>query len=84
MKSRGLKILAIDMFDTNRFANNFLSIDPHRIIAVDKVDNMYNSFHKMPDLYHVKADFVPLDSLVRANDAAHCMLQVMKRICKEK
>ena len=76
LRSRGIEIIPIDRHDEMRYASNYLTVAPRRILAVDGLSPEFrNRLHKAG----VDVEWIPLNNLIRGYGAAHCMTQVLTR-----
>jgi len=73
----GFKIIPIGRGDELHYANNYLTISPRHIIAVDGQSKEYREALKDNG---VTVDWLPLENLTDGYGAAHCMTQVLKRL----
>ncbi len=74
LSSMGIKIIPVNLDDQARLANNFLTVAPREIMAVDGQSDKFKSQLK----YHgVKVTWLPLKNLTKGYGAAHCMTQVI-------
>lgn len=76
---RGCKIIPINKQDELHYANNFLTIGPRHICAID---NQSPEFANVLKENNVKVDWIPAENLICGYGAAHCMTQVIKRTVK--
>jgi len=76
IRSRGFEIIPIDEIDEDHYANNFLTIAPRHIMAVD---GQSAELQKRFNDAGVKVEWVPLENLIDGYGAAHCMTQVLRR-----
>lgn len=76
LRSRGFRIIPVEGEDETRYANNFLTIAPRRIMAVA---GQSEAFAKALDEAGVQVEWLPLDNLICGYGAAHCMTQVLLR-----
>ena len=76
LRKRGVKIIPIDPDDEMHYANNFLTIAPRHIMAVDGQSRDLQEHFRQAG---VKVEWIPLESLIDGYGAAHCMTQVLKR-----
>ena len=76
LRSRGFKIIPIDVDDELHYANNFLTIAPRHIMAVGgQSEALQQKFRDAG----VNVEWIPLESLISGYGAAHCMTQVLQR-----
>ena len=76
IRSRGFEIIPIDYDDEMHYANNFLTIAPRHIMAVDgQSEELQQRFRDAG----VTVEWIPLESLIDGYGAAHCMTQVLQR-----
>lgn len=76
IRGRGFQIIPIDEDDEMHYANNFLTIAPRHIMAVDgQSEELQQRFRDAG----VNVEWIPLESLIDGYGAAHCMTQVMRR-----
>ena len=74
--SRGFQIIPIDYEDEMHYANNFLTIAPRHIMAVNGQSlELQERFRNAG----VTVEWIPLESLIDGYGAAHCMTQVLQR-----
>ena len=78
IRARGMQIIPIDEADELHYANNFLTIAPRHIMAVDGQSEAYQQRLREAG---VRVEWIPLESLIDGYGAAHCMTQVLKRQC---
>jgi arginine deiminase len=76
LRSRGFTILPIPREDEPRFACNFLTVAPRKIMAVA---GQSEGFRKALADCGVDVEWIPLDNLICGYGAAHCMTQVLDR-----
>lgn len=75
-KNCGMDIITISAEDQSRLANNFLTVSPRHIMAVDgQSEELRNKFADNG----VIVNWLPLDNLRKGYGAAHCMTQVLMR-----
>lgn len=75
-KNRGMDIITISAEDQSRLANNFLTVSPRHIMAVDgQSEELCKKFADKK----VTVNWLPLDNLRNGYGAAHCMTQVLVR-----
>ena len=74
LKQRGFTIIPIKLEDELHYANNFLTIAPRHIMAVD---NQSRELQKAFAKHGVKVEWIPLETLIKGYGAAHCMTQVI-------
>lgn len=79
LQSRGMQIIPIDYDDEMHYANNYLTIAPRHIMAVG---GQSESLKQRLESAGVNVEWIPLESLIDGYGAAHCMTQVLKRVCK--
>ena len=76
IRGRGFQIFPIDYDDEMHYANNFLTIAPRHIMAVDgQSEELQQRFRDAG----VNVEWIPLESLIDGYGAAHCMTQVLQR-----
>ena len=75
LKQRGFTIIPIKLEDELHYANNFLTIAPRHIMAVD---NQSRELQKAFAKHGVKVEWIPLETLIKGYGAAHCMTQVIR------
>lgn len=76
LREIGMEIIPIEYDDEKRYASNFLTVAPRRVIAVaGQSAGFGNSLEKAG----VRVEWIRLDNLIRGFGAAHCMTQVIKR-----
>jgi len=76
IQQRGITIIPIEEADEMHYANNFLTIAPRHIMAVD---GQSESLKQTLEAHGVKVEWIPLESLIDGYGAAHCMTQVLRR-----
>lgn len=76
VRSRGFTIIPISRADELHYANNYLTIAPRHIMAVEGQTQAYQNALAA---HGVTVEWIPLDNLVKGYGAAHCMTQVMQR-----
>ena len=79
LRKRGMQIIPIDEADELHYANNFLTIAPRHIMAVGGQSEALQSRFREAG---VTVEWIPLESLIDGYGAAHCMTQVLQRICE--
>ena len=73
------EIIPIDSQDEMHYANNYLTIAPRHIMAVEgQSEDLQRRFAEAG----VKVEWIPLENLIAGYGAAHCMTQVLKRQTK--
>lgn len=73
-KDLGVDIIPISRPDELNYANNFLTIAPRRIMAVDgQSEQLRRDFAD----HGVDVTWIPLPNLTRGYGAAHCMTQIL-------
>ncbi len=73
-KDLGVDIIPISRPDELNYANNFLTIAPRRIMAVDgQSEQLRRDFAD----HGVEVTWIPLPNLTRGYGAAHCMTQIL-------
>ncbi len=76
IQDRGMQVIPIDYDDEMHYANNFLTIAPRHIMAVD---GQSEALQKRFRNAGVMVEWIPLDNLIGGYGAAHCMTQVLQR-----
>lgn len=75
-KKRKIDIITITPEDQNKLANNYLTVAPRHIMAVEGQSEQLCK--ELADKV-VKVTWLPLDNLKKGYGAAHCMTQVLVR-----
>lgn len=73
-KDLGVDIIPISRPDELNYANNFLTIAPRRIMAVD---GQSEQLRRDLAAHGVDVTWIPLPNLTRGYGAAHCMTQIL-------
>ncbi len=76
LRERGMQIIHIEPDDEMHYANNYLTIAPRHIMAVDGQSETFRQ--RLKDA-GVTVEWIKLESLIDGYGAAHCMTQVLKR-----
>ncbi len=76
LKEKGMNIISVTPEDQARLANNFLTVAPRTIMAVD---GQSEEFKQILKNHGVEVTWLPLWNLTKGYGAAHCMTQVIYR-----
>ncbi len=76
LEQRGVKIIAISDADAAHYANNYLTIAPRHICAIQ---GQSMEFAEALRDNGVMVDWIPAANLICGYGAAHCMTQVVRR-----
>jgi arginine deiminase len=76
LEGRGIRIIPISMQDADHYANNFLTIAPRHICAIQ---GQSMQFAEALRDNGVMVEWVPAENLIKGYGAAHCMTQVVRR-----
>lgn len=76
LKDKGFSIIPINESDELHYANNYLTISPRHVMMVGGQSSELELALKNNG---VKAEWIPLESLIDGYGAAHCMTQVLLR-----
>ncbi|MBQ4508772.1 MAG: sodium-dependent transporter [Paludibacteraceae bacterium] len=76
LEERGVSIITISQQDADHYANNFLTIAPRHICAIQ---GQSMQFAEALRDNGVMVDWIPAENLIRGYGAAHCMTQVIRR-----
>ena len=76
LKDKGFSIIPINESDELHYANNYLTISPRHVMMVGGQSSELEMALKNNG---VKAEWIPLESLIDGYGAAHCMTQVLLR-----
>lgn len=71
-----MTLIEIEAEDQDRMANNFLTVSPRKILAVDGQSDEFKQ--KLED-NGVEVEWIDLTNLTKGYGAAHCMTQVIER-----